>query len=114
MLARGSQITVVLDEAPSPSDPPARIRFGQVLACPQKALRENIPSPVLEPSPRSWSHFVADCCQKLTNLLKIDFEMPHEGSCVQPAAATPSVLVPRCLYVLPRVRVGRRGVASQA
>ena len=77
MLVRGLQITVVFDEAPSPSDPLARIRFGQVRACPQKALRGGIPSPFLEPFPRSWSHFFADCCQRLTNLVKIDFEIPR-------------------------------------
>ena len=43
---------------------------------PQKALRGGILSPVLEPFPRCWSHFVANCCQKLTNLVKIDFEIP--------------------------------------
>jgi len=36
----------------------------------------------LEPFPRSWSHFLAISKQKLTNLVKIDFEIPHEGPCV--------------------------------
>ena len=45
-------------------------------AWPQKALRGGIQSPVLQPFPRSWSHFVANCCQKLTNLVNIVFEIP--------------------------------------
>ena len=52
---------------------------------PQKALRGGIQSPVLEPFPRSWSPFVANCCQKLTNLIKIDFEiLPRRGLCGSP------------------------------
>ena len=43
---------------------------------PQKALRGVIPSPFLEPFPRSWSHFDSNCYQKLTNLVKVDFETP--------------------------------------
>ena len=43
---------------------------------PHKALRGGIPSPVLEPFPRSWRHFVASCCQKFTNLVKNDLEIP--------------------------------------
>ena len=54
----------------------AHIGHGPLNLKPQKAIRGGIPSPVLEPCPRSWSHFVANCCQKLTNLVKIDFEIP--------------------------------------
>ena len=52
------------------------VNVGSLHGEPQKALCGGIPSPVLEPFPRSWSHFVANCCQKLTNLVKIDFEIP--------------------------------------
>ena len=45
-------------------------------ACPQKALRGGIPSPVLEPFPRYWSQFVENCCKKLTNLVNLDLEIP--------------------------------------
>ena len=44
--------------------------------CPQKALRGGIPSPVLEPFPRSWSHCVGNFYQRWTNLVKIDFAIP--------------------------------------
>ena len=37
---------------------------------PQKALCGGIPSPFLEPSPRSWSHFVGVYRQILTTSLK--------------------------------------------
>ena len=34
---------------------------------------------------RTWSHFVANCCQKLTNLVKIDFEIPPRRALRGPA-----------------------------
>ena len=40
---------------------------------PQKALGGGIPSSFLEPSPRSWSHFVGIYRQKLTKSSKNDF-----------------------------------------
>ena len=40
---------------------------------PQKALCGGIPSSFLEPSPRSWSHFVGIYRQKLTKSSKNDF-----------------------------------------
>ena len=55
--------------------PPGRIDAfrlcgrGEAHCDPQKALRGGIPSSFLEPFPR----FVGNCCQKLTNLVEIDY-----------------------------------------
>ena len=43
---------------------------------PQRALCGGIPSSFLEPSLRSWSHFVGVYRQTLTTSLKNDFEIP--------------------------------------
>ena len=54
---------------------------GRGLCCrlggdPQKALRGSIPSSFLEPFPR----FCGNCCQKLTNLVEIDYgNTPTKG-----------------------------------
>ena len=40
---------------------------------PQKALREGIPDPYLEPLTHTWSHFVGIDRQKLTKSFKNDF-----------------------------------------
>ena len=42
---------------------------------PQKALRGGIPGDGFGIWGRFWSHFVGNCCQKLTNLSRIDFEI---------------------------------------
>jgi len=77
---------------------------GSLNTCPQKALRGVIPCPLLEPSARSWNHFVTNCCQKLTNLIKNDFEITPRRALrggafapfkVQSAVWTPHVFVQR-------------------
>jgi len=42
---------------------------------PQKALCGGIPGDGFGIWGRFWSHFVGNCCQKLTNLSRIDFEI---------------------------------------
>ena len=59
----------------APSLPPCR-RALYAREWPQKALCGGIPGDGFGIWGRFWSHFVGNCCPKLTNLSRIDFEIP--------------------------------------
>ena len=69
---------------------------------PQKALRGIISCPFLEPSARSWNHFVTNCCQKWTDLVQNDFEITPRRALRGPFSLSsgrpPSVSVRAYIY----------------
>ena len=71
---------------------------GERIACaegsPQRALCGGIPSPFLELSPRSWSHFAGIYRQILTTSLKNDFEIPPRRALGGALRPTPQHLTP--------------------